>query len=145
MPKPRVLRFGIQSLDKLIGTITCDGEEIYGIDLSGSEESEDGGPAEPGDSPITSSICLTGPDGTGKSVLSLHIVSQYLADCLAESIKANDQPCQIPKVFHISTDLTYKMALKGWNHFALDRPHERREPLVELKEGRRSRRGRAGI
>lgn len=133
MPAKQVLRFGIQSLDRLIGTSrTDDGEEIYGIDVSEPEMSKDGEEDEH-ILPITSSVCLAGPDGTGKSVLSLHLASQYLTDCLVHD--SNDS-CQNLKVLYISTDLTYKMALKGWNHFSLNKPFRRSEPLVELKQGR---------
>lgn len=143
MSKPKVLRFGIRSLDKLIGTMkdrkaeTDGSPDGYGIDLSELEEAE--GEKQDGKNslPITSSVCLAGPDGTGKSVLSLHMSSRYLADCLAECVET----CPRLRVLYISTDLTYKMALKGWKHFALDRPLERREPLLELKEGSKNQQG----
>ena len=137
MPIPKTLRFGIQSLDKLIGSVKDDKRDCYGIDLSEPEEEKQNGIS---DMPMTSSVCLTGPDGTGKSVFSLHIASHYLADCIDETRKPfaeESKKCSCPKVLYISTDLTYKMALKGWNNFALDRPFERREPLIELKEGRK--------
>ena len=129
---PPVLRFGIHSLDRLIGTIGSPGHEMHGIDLSKPANPERGSQVEENLSG-GSSICLAGPDGTGKSVLSLHLASQYLADCLRESTAGKPRS---PKVLYISTDLTYSMALKGWNHFALDIPFKRKEPLVELKEGR---------
>lgn len=162
MTNRRVLRFGIQSLDRLIGTVRLsseaedssskdndsDSEEAlkYGIDVSEPpEEEEDDDNADDVDTssgmPITSSICLAGPDGTGKSVLSLHLAAHYLADCLAECLDTNTPLCKDLKVFYISTDLTYKMALKGWTHFALQYPFERHEPLIELKEGRKLRNG----
>src|ERR1044072_8258087 len=142
MSKRQVLRFGIQSLDRLIGTVELDdGRKIYGIDVSEPEKSPDDEESESQstgsnkiDLPIISSVCLAGPDGTGKSVLSLHLASQYLTDCLANDSSGS---CQHLKVLYISTDLTYKMALKGWNHFALNQPFKRSEPLVELREGRR--------
>ena len=133
MGNREVLRFGIQSLDRLIGTID-EGAGLYGIDVSEPEVSS-------GDDilPITSSICLAGPDGTGKSVISLHLASQYLADCLEDCATGSTYPHL--KVLYISTDLTYQMALKGWYHFGLNQPCKRREPLVELREGRRPRTG----
>src|SRR5712692_332366 len=144
MAKTRILRFGIQSLDKLIGTIKAKSidKEMYGIDVSEPEESESQRRKNRGNLPITSSVCLTGPDGTGKSLLSLHVASRYVADFLAEHVQTpTNGKCPPLRVLYISTDLTYKMALRGWNHFALDRPLERREPLMELKEGRRERQG----
>lgn len=138
MPKTRVLRFGIESLDRLIGTVTSNpnADDLYGIDVTEPEErkycQKSGGELS-----ITSSICLAGPDGTGKSILSLHLASRYLADSLVECLQTSTSYCPIIKVFYISTDLTYKMALKGWNHFALDHPFKRKEPLIELREGRK--------
>src|SRR5215813_6610647 len=90
MSNPKTLRFGIQSLDRLIGK---DSSGVnYGIDLSEPSDSDPKpeldvaieGSHEPlKDSlPLTSSICLSGPDGTGKSVFSLHMASHYLGDCL---------------------------------------------------------------
>jgi KaiC/GvpD/RAD55 family RecA-like ATPase len=133
MAIPTTLRFGIQSLDQLIGK---DSKGInYGIDLS---EPPDTNPTDKGSLPLTSSVCLSGPDGTGKSVFSLHMASHYLGDCLsAGELDGVCPPC--PKVLYISTDLTYKMALKAWYNFALDCPFERREPLIESRLGRKPR------
>jgi KaiC/GvpD/RAD55 family RecA-like ATPase len=134
MSIPRTLRFGIQSLDKLIGTIR---PGVFGIDLLDASGLAEGRGDKRGGKrrANTSSICLTGPDGTGKSIFSLHMAAHYLADCLmALPPEERDESC--PKIFYISTDLTYKMAFKGWQHFGLSYPFLRREPLVELKEGR---------
>ncbi len=130
------LRFGIQSLDRLIGTIN-ESSGVYGIDVSQPENSFGDGNADI--LPITSSICLAGPDGTGKSVISLHLASQYLTDCLEGCVSGSTNPHL--KVLYISTDLSYQMALKGWYHFGLNQPFKRREPLVELKKGRPQRSG----
>ena len=140
MTKTRVLRFGIESLDRLIGTVKSNPEadDFYGIDVTEPEERKDWQQNGRG-LPITSSICLAGPDGTGKSILSLHLASRYLADSLVACLETSASHCPIIKVLYISTDLTYKMALKGWSHFALDHPFKRKEPLVELREGRKGR------
>ncbi len=133
--KYRRLRFGIKSLDKLIGRVGP--KEDYGIDIS-EPVVPAGTEPDPDALPITSSICLAGPDGTGKSVLSLHLAAHYLADTLRECAKAAKPTCKPVKVFYISTDLTYKIALKGWDRFALRTPFERIEPLVALQEGRQN-------
>jgi KaiC/GvpD/RAD55 family RecA-like ATPase len=135
MTLPKTLRFGIQSLDKLIGTTKDGNEAIYGIDLTRLRNPNGGKANALKRHSMTSSICLTGPDGTGKSVFSLHLASHYLADCNSkkETGKNNNGSC--PRVLYISTDLNYNIALKGWSDFALDTPFERREPLVEVKEG----------
>ncbi|HEU4769612.1 MAG TPA: ATPase domain-containing protein [Pyrinomonadaceae bacterium] len=143
MKKRPVLRFGIQSLDRLIGSVTARSstETLYGIDLKDPRSDEEKNSEEPF-MPVTASICLAGPDGTGKSVLSLHLAAQYLADCMADSIEADKPIPEDLKVLYISTDLSYNMAFKGWKHFGLKYPFERHEPLVELKEGRRDSNGR---
>jgi KaiC/GvpD/RAD55 family RecA-like ATPase len=137
MTKPKTLRFGIKSLDKLIGSVS-DGEVTrYGVDLSQPDQSpEDSELAQQ----VSASLCLAGPDGTGKSIFSLHLASHYLADCLSPD--TGEVKGDLPKVLYISTDLTYTVALRGWNNFDLMHPFERREPLLELNEGRKQRRGR---
>ena len=132
----RALRFGIQSLDKLIGTVGLEdaGNQRFGIDLGKVTPAEESDVAV---NPITSSICLAGPDGTGKSVLSLHLAAHYLADSLEEHTATGRPVPKDLKVLYISTDLTYNMAFKGWKRFALNRPLERKEPLVELSKGRK--------
>lgn len=143
MRKRRILRFGIQSLDRLIGAIRSkptdkpqyENEPQYGIDLGDRPSLADAGPNKDF-TPVTSSICLAGPDGTGKSVLSLHLAAHYLADCLSEYVDAGKSIPKGLKVLYISTDLTYNMASKGWKHFALNYPLERNEPLVQLSDGK---------
>src|SRR6267154_6887847 len=139
MTMPTVIRFGIRSLDRLIGTVDGD-KRLYGIGLSEPTQIKDNKRTSDG-LPMTASVCLSGPDGSGKSVFSLHMASHYLGDCLSECLSstARKRNCSVPRVLYISTDLTYKMALKGWDQFALNLPIERREPLVELREGRKER------
>jgi hypothetical protein len=69
---PDFLRFGIPSLDQLIGSF--DGN--FGVEVT----RKDGGRT------VTDAtgVCIMGPDGTGKSVFALHLASHYLADCLDE-------------------------------------------------------------
>ena len=57
------LRFGIPNLDRLIGRPF---EYKWGLKL------------EKPDNPVT--ICIIGPDGTGKSLFGLHLASRYAAD-----------------------------------------------------------------
>ncbi len=59
-----LLRFGIPTLDELIG---------HGANLLGFRLPEQSGAQ-------AASMCLLGPDGTGKSVLGLHLASRYAAD-----------------------------------------------------------------
>jgi KaiC/GvpD/RAD55 family RecA-like ATPase len=110
------LRFGIPSLDALFGDI-----EDKGIRL----------PAGGGDStePLHSSVsvCISGPDGTGKSILGLHLASRYAGDCARA--EATGQ-----KVLYISTDLKFGMASKVWTDFALDSPDLRKVPFEKKGE-----------
>lgn len=80
------------------------------------------------------SIALLGPDGTGKSVFALHLVSRYYADTFATAGS--------PKVLYVSTDLRYEKAMTVWNNFALDIPYQRDIPgerASDRKERKRDR------
>ncbi|HEV2800588.1 MAG TPA: ATPase domain-containing protein [Pyrinomonadaceae bacterium] len=117
MKLPR-LRFGIPSLDSLFGSE----REGYGLGLP---DSNDGS----ANSPETSiSICVSGPDGTGKSILGLHLAARYLADCAGARVVR-------PKILYISTDLKYGMAAKVWRNFALGRPNARTIPFEREETG----------
>jgi KaiC/GvpD/RAD55 family RecA-like ATPase len=104
------LRFGIPSLDAiLVGGTEREAKEKNdqkvgwgGILLSDKSEG--------------TSLCLIGPDGTGKSVFSMHLASQYLWDC------KQVEPGTVPKIIYVSTDLRHEMALRMFNSFHLDRP-----------------------
>ncbi len=118
---PHFLRFGIPSLDKLVGS---HGKDDYGILLTSNDENKK-------DMDDATGICLMGPDGTGKSVFALHLASQYLADCLGERA-AGDQ-IELPKIYYISTDLNEDKAKRIWSNFALNRPFDRKVPFEEIK------------
>jgi KaiC/GvpD/RAD55 family RecA-like ATPase len=130
---PEVLRFGISSLDQLLGVPSekAGFDVLPGIYLpepaDGKARTESDGSAEP-DGSFTTSVCIIGPTGTGKSIFALHMASTYLSDCTTEKL---DHPTiELPTVLYISTDLTYKMAHRAWNNFALKYPLSRREPFV---------------
>lgn len=72
------------------------------------------------------SIALLGPDGTGKSVLALHLVSRYFAD----SYKPEDAPT----ILYISTDLRFEKAERIWQNFALNIPYERDIPCERASD-----------
>jgi len=76
-----------------------------------------------GRSAIATSLAILGPDGTGKSVLALHLVSTYAAHTKA-------YPC----ILYLSTDLRYDKAEKIWNNFALGRPSQRDIPFERTEE-----------
>jgi KaiC len=155
---PKVLRFGIHSLDELLGTHPdqprAGGEggqpsgEHCGIYLLKEKDRKKADPRkqEAGDEnagpqsaaakqTITTSICLIGPSGTGKSIFGLHMASTYLADCLRDDRDRDDPDRRrLPAVLYVSTDLTYNMACLAWNNFALDRPFSRRDPFGPHRE-----------
>ena len=108
-----VLRFGIPSLDKLIGS---EADRKHGFDLSPMESGMD-----------STGLCIIGPDGTGKSVFALHLASQYLADCLVEQTRSPG--LEFPQIVYVSTDLSYGKAIKTWKHFGLDKPFARTTPF----------------
>jgi hypothetical protein len=70
-----VLRFGIPTLDRLINDHPTDSaaSELGGIDISKGQRRGSG---------ATTSVCILGPNGTGKSLLAMHLTSRYVADCI---------------------------------------------------------------
>ncbi len=115
---PDFLRFGIPSLDKLIGS---HGKRDYGIRIAPAGQDKETANA--------TGICIIGPDGTGKSVFGLHLASQYLADCLDEGRNRKT----LPKIYYISTDLNFAKALTMWENFALNWPFRRKIPFEPAK------------
>lgn len=63
--------------------------------------------------------CIIGPDGVGKSIMSLAAASAYSA--------SQEQPDR--RVIYASTDLNYVQAKSTWKHFALDEPYQRHQSL----------------
>lgn len=116
MAHPVVLRFGIPSLDRLIcraaqAPPAADQLEQIALEASGMR-------AAPNES---ISVCIIGPDGTGKSIFSLHLASRYAADLMA----ANDDA----RVLYVSTDLRHSMADAIWDSFGLNSPNARDIPF----------------
>src|SRR5687768_8131983 len=134
---PEVLRFGISSLDELFGVPS---ETSKGLPAGIYLPSAVDGALENGEVKTTNkhrgvpttSVCIVGPTGTGKSIFALHLASTYLTDCRAEKERANKKgkDLSLPTVLYVSTDLTHNMAQRAWSNFALDRPGRRREPFV---------------
>ena len=107
------IRFGVPSLDSLLGSSQSEPSQ-NGIELTRAAEAI--------------SLCIIGPEGTGKSILALHLASYYLADCIGDS---NDTDT---KILYISTDLTFSRAERVWYSFDLSRPGARSIPFVEEAE-----------
>jgi len=75
----------------------------------------------------TTSICIIGPNGTGKSLFAMHLASRYTADCLAWWSRSDKK--FFPKVLYVSTDLKDRMAKDMWGRFYLDFPNQRYIPF----------------
>lgn len=113
-----LIRSGIPSLDAMFRSSGLKSESFteeldeHGISLTGGSG--------------TTSICIAGPDGTGKSALAMHFVSRYMAD--AHQICRSDLSPQ-PLAFYVSSDLSHEMANVMWQNFALGRPNTRKIPF----------------
>ena len=115
--QPRVLRFGIPSLDELVlpDAYGKEGKTILRRCWPPLE---------------ATSVCIVGPNGAGKSVFALHLASRYRADCLADQKR--------PHILYVSTDLQYGKAKQTWSNFRLGDPPGRTIPFEPT--GYRSRR-----
>ncbi len=98
------ITFGIPSLDELLGRPTTaldpTSKGNFGLYLDNCNQS--------------TSICIVGPDGTGKSVLALHLAAQYAA-------MGNENT----RVFYASSDLSFTKTVATWVNFALGLPATR--------------------
>lgn len=99
------LRFGIPDVDELLGQAT--GQQQHGFYYERSQPT---------------SICLVGPDGSGKSVLGMHLAARYLADNPGA------------RVIYLSVDLNFNRARLAWVNFGLDRLKKRDEALYGALE-----------
>lgn len=113
-----VLRFGIPTLDRLLDDRPAVGGagETGGVHLPEGEGIGSG---------ATTSLCILGPNGTGKSLLAMHLTSRYVADCAGGKPKPF-----VPLAFYVSTDLKREMAEGTWKRFYLDRPRQRVVPFA---------------
>lgn len=116
-----ILHFGIPSLDSLFGN-----REKAGLQLPENIDAPDNSSGN------SISLCISGPDGTGKSILGLHLASRYAADHLAGPLAGQGEVQS--KILYVSTDLKYPMASNVWRNFALDRPGRRIIPFHNKAE-----------
>jgi len=78
---------------------------------------------------------IVGPDGCGKSILSLHLASNYwLLNCKDRAWERESTIC--PRIIYVSTDLSHEQALVQWQNFGLDYPANRSEALKAAYEMR---------
>jgi len=64
------------------------------------------------------SCAITGGNGSGKSILALHVAANYLANARENSSK--DTPVKLPRVIYVSSDLSFEQAGAIWEGFGLD-------------------------
>jgi len=146
------IRFGIPSLDALLGRRSPQiyqhdmgrvdsAENPCGIDVSpqfsgngaGHESSSE---KDAGRESLT--VSVIGSDGTGKSILAMHLAAKYLADRLGTK-KRRDQKF---RVIYASTDLSISRARATWENFDLGFPESRIEnPFDFAKRERRAKKG----
>lgn len=69
--------------------------------------------------------CIVGPDGCGKSLVALHLASQYFSDHSDDGAK----------VVYVSTDLSYQQAEGQWKSFGLNKPKTRAQTLSRAYSG----------
>lgn len=100
------LSFGVACIDSLIAPKSL----AYNVN-------SDKAPSE--QKPVVA--CIAGPDGVGKSILSLTAASTF-----ASSMAKADG-----RVVYASTDLNFLQANKAWQYFGLDHPLSRHESLLE--------------
>jgi KaiC/GvpD/RAD55 family RecA-like ATPase len=130
----RYIGFGIPSLDRLLGQAAApqdrSGDAPFGFRLQNAAES--------------TTFCLIGPDGTGKSIFALHLASEYW-----RRVHSNkERTGKSPKILYASTDLSTQRAQEVWKSFWLHRPQTRNrrmpfqresveacEPMNEVEKG----------
>jgi hypothetical protein len=126
----RPLQFGIPSFDVLFSPGRQKHEEREAEQRGAYTPLNEGTPdyggrgIRPSEPDGVASLCLIGPDGTGKSVFGMHLAAQYMADL---DIPKEPTPC--PRVLYVSTDLKYEMAHTMWGNFKLDDPNGRFFPF----------------
>jgi KaiC/GvpD/RAD55 family RecA-like ATPase len=108
-----ILQFGIPTVDWLFGTPTQPKPALTGgnpDDFVSIHTAEGFGiRVEPNH---TTSLCVIGPDGTGKSLLALHFAARY-------AWRSHQTTGQMPRILYASTDLSHGKAAAHWNQFGL--------------------------
>jgi hypothetical protein len=133
----KYLAFGIPSLDRLLGTREDDaaGGSNPGLNLTPQTSGGDGPPHPPNGRLIDASVCIIGPDGTGKSIFALHLASEHWRKCALWWTTGPQPPDAVAsKIIYASSDLSLSMARTMWTSFWLDRPFSRRGRIPFEKE-----------
>ena len=139
----RPLQFGIPSFDVLFAPGLRQGDTAPRRERRNEDKSREPGSPDYGGQGIrvagegVASMCLIGPDGTGKSIFGMHLAAQYAADLEIPKDKMypKDNENQVtealrfPRILYVSTDLKFAMAEKIWSSFKLDYPNQRVFPF----------------
>ena len=64
------------------------------------------------------SCAITGGNGSGKSILALHVAANYLAN--ARENRQEGNPVRAPRVIYVSSDLSFEQAEAIWEGFGLN-------------------------
>lgn len=129
-PEPPI-RFGIRSLDELLGRREPVLYEagaphddarngMCGVDISPVIVSDNAN-ANDAQGRESLTMAIIGSDGTGKSVLAMHLAAYYLFDRLNQ-FAGESLPF---RVIYTSTDLSFPRAQTTWQNFALGYPDSR--------------------
>lgn len=126
------LQFGIPGLDGLVAT------QNY------AEKSQNDSAS------VRWTAAIVGPDGCGKSLLALHLASNYLSGHSVQpdvkpAAETESDPAIQPAVIYVSTDLSVDQARAQWRAFGLGSPdarvaaiseaYARKIPFVEMSGG----------
>lgn len=141
----RCLRFGIPDLDVLLRWSSSGPEQPNGLFYAAN---------------TTTSLSLVGPDGSGKTLLALHLAARYLHDAGLEihigrpagrSVNRHEGICfklrgrtrsesdmteltnpeNIPRIIYASVDFTLEKARETWEHFFLHNLKDRDKALYQ--------------
>lgn len=115
------LHFGVPTIDSLLGVVDNSAtgrRERFGLFL----------PLRGTNAPASSCLDILGTEGSGKSILAMHMASAYRADTALAG-----QNCM---VVYASSDLSYARARRAWHaDFRLDRPRTREQPFEDGLKG----------
>jgi len=125
------LRFGIPSLDELLELRTEEESDIRS--RANTKANKPRGRAKSKETEKTvESYAIVGADGSGKSVLALHLASRYHADCWALTKRAGEP--RTPRILYVSSDLKSESANLVWKNFGLDKPNTRHVPFERISD-----------
>jgi hypothetical protein len=82
----------------------------------------------------TTSISIVGTDGTGKSIVALHMAAAYADIVKRHRAAATGVTPAVPYIIYASSDLQYHAASGIWENFCLRRPWRRFVPFISKND-----------